>query len=43
MISTMFGLPTFTLLILFGVPAFWVLYTVVFLVRTRRWEDEEAP
>ena len=44
----MFGLPLETTLIVFGFPVFWIVYTIIFLVRTRRWErdernDEAAP
>ena len=41
----MLGLPLETLLLLFGVPAAWVAYTVAFLVLTRSWArnvDESA-
>jgi len=37
----MFGLPTETALIVFGFPVFWIVYTLVFLYRTRRWERDE--
>lgn len=37
----MFGLPAETALIVFGFPLFWIVYTIVFLVRTRRWDAEE--
>ena len=36
-----FELPLGTTLLVFGFPLFWVLYTVIFLHRTRRWKDEE--
>jgi hypothetical protein len=36
----MFGLPTETALLVFGFPVFWVLYTIIFLVRSRNWESE---
>ena len=29
-------------LIVFGFPVFWIVYTVVFLMRTRHWEQEES-
>jgi len=38
----MFGLPAETALIVFGFPVFWGVYTLVFLLRTRRWEEEEG-
>ena len=40
----MLGLPLETLLLLFGVPAAWVAYTVAFLVLTRSWarNDDES-
>lgn len=38
----MFGLPIETALLVFGFPVFWILYTIVFLVKTRDWDDESA-
>ncbi len=35
----MFELPWSTTLVVFGFPLFWVLYTLLFLLRTRNWED----
>ena len=35
----MFGLPMETALVVFGFPLFWIIYTVVFLLRTRDWVD----
>ena len=37
----MFELPLSTSLLVFGFPLFWIVYTIVFLRRTRRWEEEE--
>jgi hypothetical protein len=37
----MFGLPATTSLVLFGFPAFWILYTVIFLIKTRNWSSED--
>jgi len=37
----MFGLPWSTSFLVFGFPLLWVLYTVVFFVVTRDWENEE--
>jgi len=37
----MFGLPLSTTLLVFGFPAFWVLYTVVFLILSRGWKGDE--
>ena len=37
----MFGLPLETALIVFGFPLFWIVYTIVFLLRTRDWEQAE--
>ena len=34
----MFELPLSTTLLVFGFPAFWVAYTVVFYLTTRDWE-----
>lgn len=36
----MFGLPIETALLVFGFPAFWILYTIVFLVVSRDWEED---
>ena len=38
----MFGLPLETSLIVFGFPVFWILYTLVFLWRSRGWEADDA-
>ncbi len=35
----MFGLPIETALVVFGFPLFWIIYTLVFLFRTRDWVD----
>lgn len=36
----MFGLPLSTVLLVFGIPALWVLYTVCFLLWSRDWEND---
>lgn len=36
----MFGLPFATTFLVFGIPALWVLYTVVFLFLSRDWEND---
>jgi hypothetical protein len=36
----MFGLPTETALLVFGFPVLWIVYTAVFLYRSRHWTDE---
>jgi hypothetical protein len=38
-----FGLPLETSLIVFGFPLFWIVYTIVFLIRTKSWERDTAP
>lgn len=38
----MFGLPLETALLVFGFPAFWIVYTIVFLVVTRGWRRESG-
>ena len=38
----MFGLPIETTLLVFGFPVLWIVYTLVFLLRTRDWQDDEA-
>ena len=35
----MFELPLSTALVLLGFPLFWVAYTVIFLVATRKWGE----
>ena len=39
----MFGLPIETVLLVFGFPLFWIVYTIVFLVVTRNWNNESTP
>ncbi len=40
----MFGLPWSTTLLVFGFPLLWVLYTVGFLIVSRRWaRDGDEP
>ena len=36
----MFGLPLTTSLLVFGFPAFWIAYTIVFLIVSRNWTRE---
>jgi hypothetical protein len=36
-----FGLPAATVVILFGIPAIWVIYTLVFVVLSRGWKAED--
>lgn len=38
----MFGLPMSTTLIMGGVMLFWIVYTIVFYVRTTNWAIEDA-
>mgnify|MGYP001812736826 CR=1 FL=1 len=38
----MFGLPIETTLLVFGFPLFWIVYTVVFLYRSRHWKHDES-
>ncbi|HCG56638.1 MULTISPECIES: hypothetical protein [Brevibacterium] len=37
----MFGLPTATVVIIFGIPAIWVIYTLVFVYLSRGWKAED--
>lgn len=37
----MFGLPATTALMVFGIPLLWIIYTAVFLYRTRDWSDDD--
>ena len=39
----MFGLPFTTTLLVFGFPAFWIAYTIGFLVLSRDWVQEGQP
>ncbi len=39
---TLLGLPIETALVVFGFPLFWIAYTIVFLIRTRHWERDDA-
>ncbi|GAA1873853.1 hypothetical protein [Brevibacterium marinum] len=38
----MFGLPAATVAIIFGIPAIWVIYTLVFVVLSRGWKAEDV-
>ncbi len=38
----MFNLPLSTTLLVFGFPAFWILYTLGFLFLTRNWKRSEV-
>lgn len=38
----MFELPLSTTLLVFGFPAFWILYTIGFLIATRNWSRAES-
>ncbi len=37
----MFELPAFTVFVMIAVPAFWVLYTVGFLIISRNWSRDD--
>lgn len=37
----MFGLPLETLLLVFGFPLLWIIYTVVFMRLSRNWNRDE--
>lgn len=37
----MFGLPVTTSVVVFGFPVFWIVYTLVFLWRSRDWDDQD--
>jgi len=37
-----FGLPIETVLLVFGFPVFWILYTLVFLVLSKDWVRDDA-
>ena len=36
----MFGLPASTTFLVLGFPALWILYTVGFLLLSRKWEND---
>jgi hypothetical protein len=36
----MFGLPFTTTLLVFGFPAFWIAYTIGFLILSRDWVND---
>ena len=38
----MFGLPGATAAVVFGFPVFWILYTLIFLWRTKDWSKAEG-
>lgn len=38
----MFGLPTATVVIIFGIPAIWVIYTLAFAYLSRGWKAEDV-
>lgn len=38
----MFGLPTATVVIIFGIPAIWVIYAIVFVYLSRGWKAEDV-
>ncbi|WP_092017523.1 hypothetical protein [Brevibacterium siliguriense] len=38
----MFGLPTATVVIIVGIPAIWVIYTLVFVFLSRGWKAEDV-
>lgn len=38
----MFGLPAETAWVVFGFPVFWIVYTAVFLYRSRNWADDAS-
>ena len=40
--NDVFGLPLETSLLVFGFPLLWIIYTAIFLYRSRDWEDESV-
>ena len=36
----MFGLPVSTSLLVLGFPLLWILYTIVFLILSKHWEND---
>ena len=41
-VVSMFGLPTATVAVIFGIPAIWVIYTLVFVCLSRGWKAEDV-
>ncbi|WP_235344965.1 hypothetical protein [Brevibacterium sp. UCMA 11754] len=41
-VVSMFGLPTATVVVIFGIPAIWVIYTLVFVYLSRGWKAEDV-
>lgn len=41
-VVSVFGLPTATVVIIFGIPAIWVIYTLVFVYLSRGWKVEDV-
>lgn len=39
---SVFGLPAATVVIIFGIPAIWVIYTLVFVYLSRSWRAEDV-
>jgi hypothetical protein len=40
--NDVFGLPLETSLLVFGFPLLWIIYTAIFLFRSRDWENESV-
>ena len=40
--NDVFGLPLETSLLVFGFPLFWIIYTAIFLFRSRDWKNESV-
>ncbi len=38
----MFGLPTGTLWLVFGIPLFWIAYLIVFMFVSRGWDRDSV-
>ena len=36
----MFGLPGVTAAVLFGFPIFWIVYTIIFFVKSKDWPED---
>ncbi|WJY94079.1 hypothetical protein CFELI_02185 [Corynebacterium felinum] len=39
----MFGLPDFTVAVIFGVSLIWIIYTLVFWIMSKNWHLADEP
>ncbi|GAA1473744.1 hypothetical protein GCM10009621_14410 [Corynebacterium felinum] len=41
--TAMFGLPDFTVAVIFGVSLIWIIYTLVFWIMSKNWHLADEP